>query len=174
MHTFPPPVHVIGSITSKHGFKGTVHIRWDDEDLIPDEGDFLFVVIDQKGVPFKILNMNASGELVDLEGIDSEEKTGAILGKSVGLDQSLIPENHFHTALENFTLQDTQSDFLGLITDVREYPGQIMLHVICNNREYLIPYVEEWIRETHIKSRTLHMELPDGLIESDKSPKHED
>ncbi len=77
-------MHVIGSITSKHGYKGTVHIRWDDEDLIPEEGDFLFVVIDQKGVPFRILKMNATAELVDLEFIDSEEKAKTILGYSVG------------------------------------------------------------------------------------------
>ena len=173
MYKLPPPVHVIGSITSKHGYKGTLHIRWDDEDIIPDEGDFLFVLIDQKGVPFRILKMNSTAELVDLEFIDSEEKAKDIIGKSVGLDQSLIPENHFHTALEDFTLEDSNSNFKGMITDLKEYPGQLMLHVICDNRDYLIPYVEDWIIETHIKSRTLIMDLPEGLIDSDNYENHE-
>jgi len=173
MYKFPPPVHVIGSITSKHGYKGTVHIRWDDEDLIPEEGDFLFVVIDQKGVPFRILKMNSTAELVDLEFIDSEEKAKDILGYPVGLDQSNIPENHFHTALEDFTLRDENSGFEGIISELKEFPGQLMLLVKCENREYLIPYVEDWIRETHIKSRTLIMELPEGLIDSDSYENHE-
>ena len=166
-------MHVIGSITSKHGYKGTVHIRWDDEDLIPEEGDFLFVVIDQKGVPFRILKMNSTAELVDLEFIDSEEKAKDILGYPVGLDQSNIPENHFHTALEDFTLRDENSGFEGIISELKEFPGQLMLLVKCENREYLIPYVEDWIRETHIKSRTLIMELPEGLIDSDSYENHE-
>lgn len=174
MRKLPPPVHIIGSITSKHGYKGTIHIRWEDEDLIPDEGDFLFVVIDQKGVPFRILKMNSNAELVDLEFIDSDEKAKDIIGKSVGLDQSLIPENHFHTALEHFSLQDSRSPFAGVITKMLEYPGQLMLHVSCQNREYLIPYVEEWIRETNIKTRTLIMDLPEGLIDTDIQSTHED
>ena len=173
MHYIPPAVHVIGSITSKHGFKGTLHIRWDDDDLIPEEGDFLFVLIDQKGVPFRILKMNSTSELVDLEFVDSEEKAKDLIGKAVGLDQSLIPENHLHTALDNFTLEDINSTFKGTITALKEYPGQLMLHVLCENREYLIPYVEEWIRETHIKSRTLIMDLPEGLIDSDHHEYHE-
>jgi 16S rRNA processing protein RimM len=165
MNCIPPAVHVIGTITSKHGFKGTIHIKWDDEDLIPSEGDFLFVLIDQKGVPFRILNMNSTAELVDLECIDHEEKTKDLIGKSVGLDMAQIPENTHHTALDTYELIDANSAFKGIIEEVSEYPGQLMLHVRCDNRNYLIPYVEDWIIETQINTRTLVMKLPNGLIE---------
>lgn len=151
-----------------------MHIKWDDEDLIPSQGDFLFVLIDQKGVPFRINKINITGELVDLERIDSEEKVQELIGKEVGLDQSQIPEDYSGTAIDGFTLKAPNANFEGIISSVQEYPGQLMLNVICNNSEYLIPFIQDWIRETDINARTLIMDLPEGLITSDSDLEYED
>jgi len=60
MNILPPQVIHLGKITSKHGYKGSVNILWDDEDLIPEEGDYLFVIINEKGVPFLIETMKTT------------------------------------------------------------------------------------------------------------------
>jgi ribosomal 30S subunit maturation factor RimM len=164
MNTLPPAIYVLGKITSKHGFRGTLHIKWDDEDLIPSEGDFLFVLINQKGVPFRIKNMNVTGELVDLEFIENELQALEIIGLEVGINAAEIPEHTQKVSLAGFQIIDSSIPFSGLIQEVSEYPGQLMLHVFSENREFLIPYVEEWIVETEINTRTLIVKLPEGLI----------
>ena len=54
---------------------------------------------------------------------------------------------------------DTQAD----IKAIEEYPGHPMLVVIGENREILIPLIEDWITNLDEESRTLQMTLPEGL-----------
>jgi ribosomal 30S subunit maturation factor RimM len=46
-----------------------------------------------------------------------------------------------------------------------------MITVSSENRDFLIPYVETWIRDVNENSRTLTMDLPEGIIDPEN---HED
>ena len=69
----------------------------------------------------------------------------------------------------NYTLVDTNSEFQGVITAVEEYPQQTIWTVTRENRKYLIPFVEDWIEMSEPKTRTLKVNLPDGLLNLDES-----
>ena len=57
------------------------------------------------------------------------------------------------------------------IKAIEEYPGHPMLVVIGENREILIPLIEDWIINLNEDLRTLKMTLPEGLINPEE---HED
>jgi 16S rRNA processing protein RimM len=166
MNILPPQVIHLGKITSKHGYKGSVNIFWDDEDLIPEEGDYLFVIINEKGVPFLIESMNTTGEIVKLKNIDTEEQAHDLIGSLVGLDEADVEFQNSPIQLIGFQVINNQQN-IGVITEIQNYPGQLMFTVSCENRNFLMPFVEEWIVNIDENSRTLSVDLPDGIIDPD-------
>ena len=167
----PPPIIPIGKITSKHGYKGSLNIFWDDDDLIPEPGDYLYVLINEKGVPFLIEEMSKSLEIVKLQFIDSESQAEELLGLTVGLDQNSIDEVPPQFQISGFQLVSAEGQVIGEIESIEDYPGQLMLNIICENRKILVPFVEEWIIQIDEKNRTLYMDLPEGLVDPEN---HED
>ena len=161
----PPPIIPIGRITSKHGYKGSLNILWDDDDLIPEPGDYLYVLINEKGVPFLIEEMSKSLEIVKLQFVDSESQAEELLGLTVGLDQNTIDEVPPQFQINGFQLISSDEQIIGIIDSLEDYPGQIMMNIICENRKILIPFVEDWIIQIDEKNRTLQMDLPEGLVD---------
>ena len=161
----PPPIIPIGRITSKHGYKGSLNIFWDDDDLIPEPGDYLYVLINEKGVPFLIEEMSKSLEIVKLQFVDSESQAEELLGLTVGLDQNTIDEVPPQFQINGFQLISSDEQIIGIIDSLEDYPGQIMMNINCENRKILIPFVEDWIIQIDEKNRTLQMDLPEGLVD---------
>jgi ribosomal 30S subunit maturation factor RimM len=88
----PPITTAVGKIVSKHGFKGNLNINL-KSDFFEDitEGDYLFVIIDQKGVPFLIESLNSTKQIVKLQFVDTEQQAIDLVGKEIGI---LFHESH--------------------------------------------------------------------------------
>lgn len=161
---FPPKITTVGKIVSKHGFKGNLNIHIESEffDDI-NEGDYLFVIIDQKGVPFLIESLNSTKQIVKLQFVDGEAQALELVGKEIAI---LYHEDHEisnEIPFIGFSLLDQHNTVIGQISGIETYPGHEMLLVICENREILIPLIEDWITNLDEDSRTLQMTLPEGL-----------
>ncbi len=185
MNVLPPPLTLVGKIHGKHGYDGRLSIEcFATSKKIISKGNYLFVVIDGKGVPFCITDVNKTQELIKLKGIDSEEKAKALMGLSFGVPaskkMSVIPSIN---GLVGFGVFDQTSGFKGIITQLDELPQGPMLTVIGTemtvdttpepnsgpqeekpSREVLIPLVETWITRIDESEPCIFMELPEGLI----------
>ena len=183
MNVLPPPLTLVGKIHGKHGYDGRLSIEcFATSNKIISKGNYLFVVIDGKGVPFCITDVNKTQELIKLKGIDTEEKAKALVGLSFGVPaskkMSVIPSIN---GLVGFFVVDQTSGFKGTIKHVEELPQGPMLTVVgitANNQpstgnessdqeitsEVLIPLVETWITQIKEADSCIYMELPEGLI----------
>jgi 16S rRNA processing protein RimM len=161
---FPPKTTTVGKIVSKHGFKGNlnIHIESDFFDEV-NEGDYLFVVIDQKGVPFLIESLNPNKQIVKLQFVDHEQSALELVGKEIAIPYSEDHLSHSDNQLQGFILKDQFDQTIGTIQGIETYPGHDMLIISCENREILIPLIEAWITNLDEESRTLQMTLPEGL-----------
>ena len=161
----PPKTTIVGKIVSKHGFKGNLNISivssFYDEIY---EGDYLFVIIDQKGVPFLIESLNITKQIVKLQFVDSENQALELVGKEIAIAFDIDHKSPAPNGLEGFVLYDQFDHLIGDIKAIEEYPGHPMLIVIGENREILIPLIEDWITNLNEDLRTLKMTLPEGLI----------
>jgi len=93
MAHLPPPLEIVGKIVSRHGFKGEVVIDWHIEDIELHKGDFLFIIIDEKGVPFSVKEIKGDNNIILFEYIESEDDASIILGCEIGIagEEILIP-----------------------------------------------------------------------------------
>jgi len=163
MAHLPPPLEIVGKIVSRHGFKGEVVIDWHIEDIELHKGDFLFIIIDEKGVPFSVKEIKGDNNIIHFEYIESEDDASIILGCEIGIAGEVIDE--IEGDWINFKIFNNK-EYIGNVIRWEEYPQQTMLIIKNqNSEEILIPFVEDWLVEVSENSQVIRMNLPEGLVE---------
>ncbi len=162
----------IGSILKPKGLKGELNIYTDFDGLEDIKFDAVFIEIAGKLVPYfvssiKYLQKNA-GYLV-LEDVDTIEKAAPLAKKDLYLPNKLKPkkkkEEFTLLDLKGFMAIDETHGELGIITEVNEYPQQILASVQYQNKEVLFPLNEAIIKGIDLEGNELYVDLPEGLLD---------
>ncbi len=155
----------IGYISKSHGFKGQVKLGFFEEEykeLLIIKG-FLFLEIDGKGVPFLIEDIDAGGAVVKLEDVDDEVSARKICGlKMISFESGLKDKEN---PLVGYELQNQKQEGVGEIVEVQDLNGSIVLLVIKEGKEYLIPFHEELVLEIDSEKRVIVLSIPGGLLD---------
>lgn len=156
----------LGKVLGVHGSL-VIHLDQKYRDAVIKEG---VVFTDMKGskVPFFIEEMDVDAEVIKFEDVNTPEEAVEISGQAIYGDQARLgmepqsgPDPH---ALHGFAAY-SEDTFIGNITDIIEYPQQIMLQITHDEKEYLIPFVAEFIAYANPEENTLHLDLPEGILE---------
>lgn len=107
-------------------------------------------------------------------GIDSIGDAEAWEGAELLVDDSQrvsVPEGEFlHSDLIGCQVIAGGSA-IGVVDDVVEYGGPVLLRVIDGEREVLVPFVRDICREIDIAAKRIVAELPEGLLDLDRPAK---
>ncbi len=165
-----PLLHTIGRVAGKHGFHGYLVLHFNSEIFAKaiNQGDFLFVSIDGKGVPFLIERFNPKSGIVKLADVENEIFASELEGLEILTEKpmDMAEDQKFNgESWIGLKLFDIQNNSIGKIVKIEEYPAGLMLLVLNETREILIPLVEEWILEISEKDGILVMDIPNGLVD---------
>lgn len=162
----------IGKIVSAFGLKG---------DLIAQHhlgkkiavSKIRVIFLEQKGgemLPYFIENIRKKGDdelYLKLEGVETREAGLKFLRRDLWMKEE---ELHAHTQKNNpigwvgYRVLDQGKD-LGEILEVIEQPHQVLCRLEIESKEVLIPVNEQTLQKIDHKSRSLLLDLPDGLLE---------
>ncbi len=164
----------LGKIAKKFSFKGEVLIYLDtDEPELYENLESVFVEYGKDLIPFFIENSALHKNTllrVKFEDINSEAEADKIIGCEVYLPLSILPKLegnkfYFHEII-GFTAQDVNLGDIGVITDVNDTAAQaIFIITNSDNKEILIPVIDEFIKEVNRKTKTILFKTPEGLID---------
>lgn len=162
----------IGTILKTKGLKGELNIYLDFEGVEKIRFNSLFIEIAGKLVPYfvssiKYLQKNAG--YLNLEDVDTIEKASALVRKDLYLPIKLKPKKK----KSEFTLMDVKGFLavdethgeLGVITDVMEYPQQVLASVIFKEKEVLFPLNVSTIKGIDVDGSEIYLDLPEGLLD---------
>jgi 16S rRNA processing protein RimM len=162
----------VGKIVATHGVQGAVimtHVAGDSRWL--KKGDALMVEM-QKGsyIPYFVDSCRAANDkeyVVNIEELDKVENAKRLVGKHVFVEEDLLADYAKESPLLwiGFTITDVHTGLLGTMDDVIQTPAQWLGKVMYNDKEVLIPLLNQFIKEVQVKKRRLIMELPAGLLE---------
>ena len=162
----------IGSILKTRGLKGELQLYVDFEGLENIKFNAVFVDMAGKLVPYFVQTIKYPQRNVgylNLEDVDTIEKATALVKKNVYLPNKLKPKKkkaEFTLKdLLGFTAIDDNEGELGEITEINEYPQQLVASVHYQNREVLFPLNEEIIKGIDVVKEILYVDLPDGLLD---------
>lgn len=162
-------VYKIGQIGRTHGVKGEVTFSFTDDVWDRAEAEYLFLRVDGILVPFFLEEYRFRSDsmaLVKFLDYDSADDVQFLIGCEVFFPHAFTPEadetaEYTWRYFTGFTLYDEKAGFIGTI----DYVDETTQNVLFGVGECLIPAAEEWIKDINHKERTIHMALPEGLLE---------
>ncbi|MCB9202865.1 MAG: 16S rRNA processing protein RimM [Flavobacteriales bacterium] len=164
--------YLLGRITKKHGIKGQVVLSLDTDDLDAyNKLESVLLSIEGKLVPFFITNKdwNPKGKLiVTFEDVDFN-LASEIINKEAYLPLSTLPKLegnkfYFHEII-GFSLVNTSTqNTIGEIISVNDETAQNLFFIKNKeNKESIIPIIDEWIVEVNRQEKVIKMNLPEGI-----------
>ena len=161
-------VYKIGQIGRTHGVKGEVTLSFTDDVWDRAEAEYLFLRVDGLLVPFFLEEYRFRSDttaLVKFLGYDTADDVQFMPGCDVLFPYALTPEpgeddEYTWRYFTGFSLLDEKAGLIGTIESVDDSTQNVLFRV--GGR--LIPAAEAWIKDIDHKERTIHMELPEGLL----------
>ena len=177
METIPKSNCVkVGFILKSHGIHGELVIRFQEEYYETlEENPQLFLEIDNLLVPYFIADEGLrfkSGESVitQLEWVDTDKKAKDLCGLSVFVDRDDVIEfeNEMSPhALIGYQLFDETLGLIGVITEVNDFSGNVLLSVEYQGKEAMVPLNDDLIVRLDEDLHEIELRIPEGLFDLD-------
>jgi 16S rRNA processing protein RimM len=114
------------------------------------------------------------GVVLKFQGIDSINDAETLLRGEVQIpkqDRAPLEEGATYVSdlvgCELFEMHGSEALKVGVVTDVDFSAGEAPLLVVKGDKEYLIPYVEGFLKSADFAGKRIEMVLPEGLLEVD-------
>lgn len=154
----------IGKMTNTHGLKGEIRIlsHFKYKNIVFKVGNIIY--INNEKLEITSYRVHKEYDMVTLKGYNNIDNVLKFKGKSVYIDENdyvfpgILNEN-----LIGLDVYDSNK-FIGKVTDVITNGSQELIVIQKNSKEYLIPYVDEFIKNINDK---IEVKLIKGLIDED-------
>ena len=162
----------IGTIVSKHGYKGFVKISTSsfNFDKLPYV-KHLFIDINNCFIPFRIDKIKSFSDnllILKLSEVNNENEAEEIIFKNIFIDsksyEPIEGKSFFYNELINFSVY-SKSKKVGVIDNINYELPQPVFEVLIKSNKVMIPIHEDLIDKIDKKNKIIHMDIPDGLIE---------
>lgn len=161
----------LGEVIKTHGLKGEVSVLL-DVDFPNEYRNLESVFLQQSGklIPFFIdtIQINGNRALIKLEDVNSIESASELVKSSIFLPLSQLPElpddGYYYHDLVGCEVFEGGNN-LGVVNEVIDLSGNQLLSVVKNKQEILVPMKDEILLKVDIKSKSIKVDLPDGLLD---------
>jgi len=162
----------IGKIVATHGLGGSLiltHVVGNSQWL---KKDHVLHVEMQKGsyIPFFVAQTKANSVkeyIINIENIGTLEGAKKLVTKHVYVDEAILADYAKQSPLLwiGFNVTDKANGDLGAIEDVMQAGSQWLARLTYKGKETLIPLIDQIIEQLDLKTKTLHVALPEGLLD---------
>ena len=162
----------LGYIAKPHGLKGELSIVIDaDHPEAYKNLESVFIEQDKQLVPFFIrsIRLNGTKGVLSLEESTSIEMAQTLKGAKLYLPLEFLPELaedqfYFHEII-GFSISDQQGGVLGKILTVYDAGPQDIIAFEHRDKEILLPINDQTILRVDKPGQTIHVSIPDGLLD---------
>lgn len=165
----------IGFFRKTHGVHGNVVLEFEPKfEYSVEDAERFFVELEGLLVPFFIADgglrfTTANSAIVNFDWVENEKYAKRLIGESAYLYQSEITDEleESEEILLGYLLVDKELGEIGMINQVDDYSGNIVLTVNYRGNEVLIPYNDEIALAIDEDLKTLTLNLPDGILDDE-------
>ena len=163
-------LHPLGRISKTHGYNGSVVLVSDqpfNDEL--EQLEELFILIDGLQVPFPVEEftlLTDTSAHVRLEFVDNQNEAIRLVNCEV-YAVITFREQKMVTELEqwiDFAVHDTNYGKIGVIQNIEDYKGNIVMQVMDGDKEILISLYTELITNIDHHAKILYITAPDGYF----------
>lgn len=168
--------YLLGSLGKPHGLKGFI-VAFLDVDNLDAYRTMKSVLLEMPAAPGKLVAyeveklqpQTAERTLLKLKGVDRIEEAEPLRNAKLYRPLQDLPklrkdQFYFHDVI-GYTVTDAALGELGTVESFYELPQQDVLAMRYKGQEVLIPVVDELVSHADHDTKTLHVTLPEGLLE---------
>lgn len=162
----------IGYFQKPHGVYGSLVLQFNEglEEWVEETPIFL---VESEGilVPWFVIEdgvriTSSKTALVDLEWIEDEPAAKKLCGKSVWIEK-MEGDEEFQEAEGSqwigFSVSDIKAGYLGIVTEVNDYAGNVVLSLESPETSLLVPFHPNLLLNMDPEEKTMILSLPDGF-----------
>lgn len=163
----------IAKIIATKGLKGELKLypyTNTPEDL--DRTSQIYIEGMKEPYELKTVYLNKNVVFIRLQGIDSIEKAEKLKNLDVYIDEAetlefLGDDSFFYEDLIGIEVYDEDENYLGEVVDLRKLPTQETLVIDKEGREWMLPFIDEFIIDLDFEKGRLTVKLIKGLIDEE-------
>lgn len=166
----------IGEIVKTHNLQGDVIVASDSDLLEKYADEPVFIQLDGAPVPFFVAEegispRNHTSYIVKFDFVDTQEQAARLIGCEVLIEKALLDEedvmsfDYNVSELSGFTVEDEISQETGVVTDVADYAGNVVVSIQIFGKEILLPLSEVYVKEVDFENSKLLVRIPVEIIE---------
>ena len=175
METIPKADCVkIGFFRKTHSVFGELVMEFEPKyETSIEKADRFFVELEGLLVPFFVLDdgfrfKTENSAIISFDGVETEKYAKRIVGSSVYLFKNeivIISDEFFDSELVNYLLLDEKLGKIGIIDQVDNYSGNIVITVNYKGKELLVPFNEDLLLFLDKQKKVVKMKIPEGLFD---------
>lgn len=162
----------VGQINKPHGIGGEMSFSFSTDVFDSEEAPFFIVEIQGIFVPFYLedyrFKTDSTG-ILKFDGIDNENEARDFSGLTIYLPKTYLDKTEdTEISLEYFIgfQVEENGQNIGIIEGIDESTENVLFIVEDKNgKEILLPAIDEFITEIDHDNKTLHLDLPEGLLD---------
>jgi 16S rRNA processing protein RimM len=163
----------LGKIVRTFGSKGEVVFQIDAEIFARIKKlESVYLKINENLVPFfiELIQPKAKGQvMVKFMDVENSDEASLLTGCDAFIPIGMLPKQKgtqlYSIEIEGYAVIDANRGECGTVRTVLEMPQQALLAIDFNGKEILVPIVDEIVKKIDRKTKTIHIEAPEGLIE---------
>lgn len=163
---------MLGKFIKTHGLNGELVLAIENDFPERYSEEPIFVDIDGGLVPFfidedGIYARNNTSYRIKMEDVDSEHTALRFINCEVYLPKELFSEEEMEgiAGIEGYTVVVEGRGEIGVIESLADYSGNIVITVLVDGNEVMIPLAEEYITGVDYDAQIISLDLPEGLID---------
>ncbi len=164
----------IGTITKIHGLRGNVVVQCEEVLLEDFEGEPVFLILEGGPVPFfitpdSVRTRGGASYLLHFDGVDTEKEALRLVGATVMVETSLIDDEESDDPTDiyrfiGYHTCDVNTQQIGVVDDVVDYSGNIVLTLNVSDTEVLLPLGDEFVLDVDDDKRIVYVSVPEDLL----------
>ena len=123
---------------------------------------------DSNPIPIEIISVKGSGvkEIFKIGGVNSLQEAKIMIGRTILIVAPMNDKiNQISKDLLNWKVISISKSYIGRLVDIMWCPANDIYIIKNHDKEYLIPVVDEFIKEINYKNKEIVISPIDGLIE---------
>ena len=163
----------LGKIVKKYSFKGELLVKLDTDDpQFFKKMESVYVEQHKNLVPFFIAQSSLHKSLllrVKFEEVNTETEADALIGTEIYVPLTFLPKltgnRFYYHDIIGYSVEDLDFGKVGTVTGVNASTSQALFEIDSNGKQVLIPIIDHFITNLDRDSKTIHLDVPNGLIE---------
>ena len=169
-----PEFVTVGAVRRPHGIRGEVHVNVfsDVEDRF-EVGSTVFLTPktgSRLNVEMTAVRRVEKGAIVGFRGIETRGDAEKLRGATLEIARTEVPPapegSYYYFELIGCRCTDRSAGPLGIVDEVIEDGGGLLLEIEGQLGRLLVPFVDAYLVALDIENRRIVLELPKGLIET--------